>query len=298
LVTNESKKGNIFIKEYDSRIRELNEKIKKSQEPEITLLREELKNVKKEKSEKMKQVTAEKNPLIQEFELKTPKEIRANAVKQCCDGYKAAWANLKNGNIKKFNINFREKKNKRQGIELQASQISISDGFIRILPKSFQGDCLIKVHRRMKKKLIKNNIQIRHNVDLIRENNRNYFLHIVIPTIIENKKDIPKRFAGIDLGIRTFATVYSNDLGSELERNSKIYEYNHKIEKLINLNEKIHMLNTGKKKKRKKKRQLEKCEKRKKDLVDSLHWDFINDCLKENDVIFLGDIKSQRSRLL
>jgi IS605 OrfB family transposase len=33
-------------------------------------------------------------------------------------------------------------------------------------------------------------------------------------------------------------------------------------------------------------------EKRKANLVDRLHWDFINDLLKDNDVIYLGDIKS------
>jgi hypothetical protein len=81
LVTYETKKGNVFIKEYDTRIKKLCEKFDEKSE----IYKEQLKILKMEKSEKMKQVTSEKNPLVKEFELKTPKEIRANAVKQCCE---------------------------------------------------------------------------------------------------------------------------------------------------------------------------------------------------------------------
>jgi IS605 OrfB family transposase len=147
----------------------------------------------------------------------------------------------------------------------------------------------------MSKKLVKNNVEISNNVDLIRENNREYFLYVLIPTKIKEKKSQPERFSGIDLGLRTFATVYSNSIGNETSRETKVFEYTHRIELLKKLNAKIDLLNSKerkKKKKRKKKRKLQKYEKRKKDLVDSLHWDFINDSLKENDVIFLGHIKS------
>jgi putative transposase len=40
------------------------------------------------------------------------------------------------------------------------------------------------------------------------------------------------------------------------------------------------------------KKQYIKIDKRKIDLVDRLHWEFINDLLSHNDVIFFGDIKS------
>lgn len=51
----------------------------------------------------MKSVSAVKNPLIKELEITTLKEIRASAVKQCCDVMKARISNLKNENIKFFN---------------------------------------------------------------------------------------------------------------------------------------------------------------------------------------------------
>lgn len=47
-----------------------------------------------------------------------------------------------------------------------------------------------------------------------------------------------------------------------------------------------------KKKFRIKKKNYYKVEKKKKDLVDKLHWDVINDLLKNNDVVYFGNIKS------
>ena len=51
-------------------------------------------------------------------------------------------------------------------------------------------------------------------------------------------------------------------------------------------------LNILKTKRRIRKKQLTKIEKKKSNLVDCLHWDFINDIVLNNDVIYLGDIKS------
>jgi putative transposase len=46
------------------------------------------------------------------------------------------------------------------------------------------------------------------------------------------------------------------------------------------------------KRKRRRKKHFNKIEKRKEDLVNNLHWDFINHLLKNNDVVYYGDIKS------
>jgi len=53
---------------------------------------------------------SEKNDIVNEWELKTPKEIRAYAIDELCNAYKTAFANLKNRNILTFNIEFRKKK--------------------------------------------------------------------------------------------------------------------------------------------------------------------------------------------
>jgi transposase len=186
-------------------------------------------------------------------------------------------------------MKYRKKTNKQQGIELDPSQISIVNGTFKILPRTFGESCYLKIHNRMKKKLLKNNIQINHNVEIIRNNNREYFLYLVTPTVTKEKNRKPERVAGIDLGIRTFATVFSNTLENEMTRETKVYEYNHRIELIKKLNDKMDFLKSIKKIQ---KRKMCKVEKRKKNVVDSLHWDFINDILKNNDIILLGLIKS------
>jgi len=62
--------------------------------------------------------------------------------------------------------------------------------------------------------------------------------YLVIPTAIKEKKkesgiQIHEHVCGIDLGVRTFATVFSNNLNSN---ETKVIEYNHRIELLKKLN--------------------------------------------------------------
>jgi hypothetical protein len=71
LVTYETKKANVFVIEFDNRIKELCEKLKDCSESQSEIYKEQLKILKNQKSEKMKQVVSEKNPLVKEFELKT-----------------------------------------------------------------------------------------------------------------------------------------------------------------------------------------------------------------------------------
>ena len=48
-----------------------------------------------------KYVTAKDNPLVKEWELETPKDIRAGAINDMVKAYKTAISNLKNNNIQK-----------------------------------------------------------------------------------------------------------------------------------------------------------------------------------------------------
>jgi IS605 OrfB family transposase len=61
------------------------------------------------------------------------------------------------------------------------------------------------------------------------------------------------------------------------------------MELIKKLNDKMDLLKSIKKIQ---KRKMCKLEKKKKNLIDSVHWDFINDIFKNNDFILLGLIKS------
>jgi len=92
--------------------------------------------------------------------------------------------------------------------------------------------------------------------------------------------------AGVDLGIRTLATVHSSNIKNN---NTSILEYKHNSRVLKKLNEKIKIFKIVR---RVRKKKFNKIEKRKSAHVDRLQWDFINDLLNRNDVIYLGGIES------
>ena len=81
--------------------------------------------LKKDKIESLKDVPYKKNPLVYEFETKTPKDIRDCAVKQVVDAYKTAIINLTNGNIRFFNIANKKKTAPRQTLEITKKLIKM-----------------------------------------------------------------------------------------------------------------------------------------------------------------------------
>ena len=284
LVTENSKKGLEEYKSYDIFINELRKQKKETKDDnEKKIIDEKIKEIHQMRRDKMKEFDYSKNFLIHSFETETPKDIRACAVKRCCDAFKTGFSNLRNGNIKFFNMQFKKKTEQKQTIELTPKIISIQNDNIKIAPEFFKDDCILKIDKHNKRKI--KNLKIENNVDIVRSN-QGYYLYLSIKTEPKgcDKLDI---VAGVDLGIRTFATVHSNKISSN---DTTITEYKHRSDLLKKLNQKINLLKNIKGRIRKK--QINKIEKEKRDLVDRLHWNFINDLLSHNDVIYLGDIKS------
>ena len=110
-----------------------------------------------------------------------------------CDAYN----NLKAGNIKYFNMNFKKSTSKRQTIELAKTDIKLLDKCVRISPSKFQKhETNIKIHKTMHKKI--KNIKIMNNCDLVKECNK-YFILILLPEKIKEQE--------LDPGIRTFVSI-------------------------------------------------------------------------------------------
>jgi len=303
LVTENTKKGYDEYKEYDSIINDLRKQKLKldSKSDEYTILKERINQLNQERRDLMKCFVSRRNYLVHDFELKTPKDIRSNAVHRCCSAYKSGWSNLKAGNIKYFNMAYKKKTDGVQTIELTPQIFSIKDNKFQIAPETFKEECFLKYDKRNIKKI--KNIKIDHNVFITRKSGtskkvkhkllrKEYYLNIPINTILKQKKTF-ETVCGVDPGIRTFATVHSNNIKSN---DTSITEYKHRADLLNKLNKKIQLMkerkNTKEKKFRIKKKHYYKVEKKKKDLVDKLHWDVINDLLKNNDVVYFGNIKS------
>lgn len=285
LVTENTKKNLQAYKDIDSKLEGLKKQKKKCTDKEgKKKLTDAIKSIQKERRVNMKKFTAEKNYVVKDFELNTPKDIRSNAVKRCCDAYTSGFANLRNGNIKFFRLEYKKKTRSKQSIELTPKNIKVENGVLKILPTFFKNNCILKVSKNNEKKI--QNLKIVNNVDLVRFHSY-YYLHLCIP--IEEKSTSPlKQICGVDLGIRTFATVCSHNIDT---KQTSTFDYQQRQDILITLNAKIDMLKK-RRGKRTKKKQYNKIEKKKKNVVDLLHWQSVNHLLEHNDVIFLGDIKS------
>ena len=277
LVTENTKKHLDEYKQFDESINDLKVQKKNASEEEIEKLNEKIKQINDKRRNFMKKYDSSKNTLIKAFELETPKDIRACAVKQCCDALKSGFTNLRNGNIKYFNMKYKCKKDKVQTIEVPPELVSLDHetSSIKLYPR------LLKTNIKVKEHDLRKITSINNNVDIQRINN-DYYIYISVETV--NKETKLERIAGIDLGIRTLATVHTNS-----ENETTITEYKHRDDILKKYNDKIRILKSYK---RMRKRHITKLDKNKINFTDKLHWNFINDLLSKNDVIYLGDIKS------
>ena len=158
----------------------------------------------------------------------------------------------------------------------------MKDGIIKILPETFGDQCILKISKRNKKK--HKHLAIKYNVDIIKHHD-SYFIYIVHDEEVNTETAKSKNVSSVDLGLRTFGTVYSIN-----HNTTTISEYIHRKDLLLKLNKKIDLLKATKKYFRKK--QYNKIELQKCNIIDATHWAFINDLIKNNDVIYFGDIKS------
>ena len=295
LVTENTKKVLDKYKEYDQPINELREMKKRVKEEikdkdrakeAIVEIDIQIKTVNASRRMAMKELSSVKNSCVSAFELRTPKDIRACAVKQCCDAFKTGFSNLEKGHIKHFKMKFKKKTESTQTIELTKQIISIKNGQLRICPEYF-ADPILKVSKHNQKKL--KDLTISHNLDIQRCKNTSspgYYIYLTIPVCSESRAPSLDRVAGVDPGIRTFATVHTNNISTN---ETLITEYKHRCDLLRKYNKKIALLKSFK---RTRKKHLNKLDKKKIDLTDRLHWTFINHLLRENDVVYFGDIKS------
>jgi len=279
-VTHETKKEDEMYKKYQKEIKEYKKELKTLNNKEDILNIEEKIEEKEEEFKKIKKnINSVINTNIKEWELNTPKDIRAGAVNDVCKAYKTAFTNLKNGNIRYFEIKYKKKKEKKQTIILQNNLIKNNNGIIEIAPSYLEDNYKFKMSNRNKKKY--KDLKIEHDVRLTKKNDK-YWLSIPIDIYLKEREELKEfNYCGIDPGIRTFMTVADINGYSEYnQKQERINEINKKKEEI--LKEKINN----------KRRLLLRLEAKKSNLVDEIQWKTINDIINKYDVIYYGDIKS------
>lgn len=157
-------------------------------------------------------VTSKNNENVKKWELETPKDIRAGAIRDMVKNYKTAFTNLRNNNIDSFNLRFCRKKD-APSIEIPKSSLKLENGDIFIYKKYMPEK--IRVARREKLKFT-----IEYDCRLQIKNNK-WYLSVPIKTVVKSKED-RYEWCSIDPGVRTFQTVYSEDCVLEIEVRKEI----------------------------------------------------------------------------
>lgn len=283
-------KFNLYIRKLQKELRSI--KFKKSNLKDLikfifykNKLINRIKYIKTTFKEIKKDIKYEINDKIHEWELETHKDIRAGAVFDACNAYKINIINMKNGNQKHFNSKYRNKKKFGCSMLMSKQNIKIKDNKLQFTNRDMKNKTLYISERAQRK--INKIKSINHDTRITKKNNR-YCLYIpIIVEINELKRD--NRIIGIDPGTRVLLSCFTNDSSSiEYKQDNDLFD--ELDERIKNLKVKHENYN---RKKRKRKKDYNLLERRKKNLIDEIHWKSINHLLKNNDYIFIGKLDSQ-----
>jgi transposase len=224
-----------------------------------------------------KYVTSKNNPNVEEWQLNTPKDIRAGAIRDLVKNYKTVFSQLKNRQINHFKLQFSSKRDS-PSIEIPKSALKMKDGELYMYKTYIPNR--IKIGKRQK------NVNIEYDCRLQFKHNKWFLL---VPTkvktqIIKKRKE----FASLDPGIRSFQTVYSEDTVLQIKIQKEVIK---KLQKKIDM---FRSLRDRKIIKRKRlKRRERKVYYRLNNLIDELHHKTIDLLTKTFNYIILPSFESQ-----
>ena len=280
LVTANTKKTHPEYQRLDAAINTLRKSKKTADDDTKATIDKQIVDLKTELMRTRKEMKSISNPGVFEWELSTPKEIRAEAVQDVCKAYKTVFTQMKSGNIKRFHLGFRKKPQRQHCMVIPKSFIQNKDGKLIIGRSYFSSveDASISMGKKTIKKY--RELKITHDCRMIKKNNE-YWLVVPVDMEASTEKREWNTYHGVDPGVRTFMTTFGTDGCHEYEYNQETFK---SMDKKISLLKKLN--------KRIRKRTYLKYERRKEHITDEIHWKTICEMLAKVDVIFYGDIKS------
>lgn len=131
----------------------------------------------------------------------TPPHIRVNAVKEAVKNRKAAFTNLRNGNIQHFDLGFKTKKSQKSNgwvIEFDKSNVKRKRDALHMFPKK-----LGEMRYRSRKQLHKfmPNERPEHDVKIIRDRYGDYYLVLAVTKEVKPLKKEHTRVTSCDPGV-------------------------------------------------------------------------------------------------
>lgn len=229
-----------------------------------------------------KYVTNKNNNLINEWELETPKDIRAGAIKDLSDAYFTGIKMIQDGSIRRFQLKFRSKK-KETTIVIPKSTIKYEYGHLSFYKTYKFG--MMKLTKRQDKFIEKNPIDKDCRLQIKRGK---YYL--CVPLTIKDSHRNEKKPEGccsLDPGVRKFQTVYSEEevvhIGIKQELLKRYFD---KLDVLQSLRTRGII---RKNKMKYENRIRDKIE----NIVDDLHYKTINYITRKYETIILPTFESQ-----
>jgi putative transposase len=194
------------------------------------------------------------------------------AIKDVCTNVKSILSNLKNKNITHFRLRYIKKNKPTQIVKIEKTAFQIKNeqiinkkiGIFNTEPIDYK--------------------KIESDLSIIRKNNR-YFILLpikIVPNDINNQ--YYKKVIGLDAGIRTFLTGFSQDNIIEIGNN-----LSSTINKRLNRIDKINSVITNERKKRKaENKRYRKIQNQ----INDLHWKSINYLTDNYDEIIIGKLST------
>ncbi len=204
------------------------------------------------------------NLQINEWETETPKEIRANAVKDVVKAYKTCFSQKHT-----FKMHFRSKKRNIGSLGIQKQSISFKNKRL-YLYSTFLNP--IKLGKRTIKRMKEINHDCRLTFDGL-------YFNLIIPYKKNIKELKQTETIALDPGLRTFQTGFSQGMVIEIDRTKLLNKLKKKLDFLCSKRRLKY-------KRQKKQRQIT-------NVVDDLHWKTIDFLTKHYKNIILPEFESQ-----
>lgn len=225
-----------------------------------------------------KYVTSKNISNEEKWQLDTPKDIRAGAIRDIAKNYKTVFSQLKNRQINHFKMNFSSKKDS-PSIEIPKTALKFDKGIF--MYKRYIND-KIKVGKKQQNMKLDITcdcrLQFKHN---------KWFLLVPLKTEVQVQEK-RKEYCSLDPGIRSFQTVYSEDMVLQIKVNKNM------IKKLQTKIDTFKSLRDRKIIKRKRlKRKERRIYFRINNLIDDLHHKIIDFLTKTFNYIILPSFESQ-----
>jgi putative transposase len=220
-----------------------------------------------------------RNPIVEDWELETPKEIRAGAVDDLVKAFSVAITNLRKHNISRFDMQYRKKK-RESSIVIPSSAIKVINGKLFFYPKTCRKPIAVSKDKAFPSMTFQHDCRLK---------NDNGIWSIYIPHEVKPTVSIPKReVCALDPGTRKFQTIYGEDavikIGIRKDRVKKLQARMDLLQSLRGrkLIRKCHFT-----------QKMSKIQFKMKNMVDDLHYQTIQFLTTTYKLVFIPKFENQ-----